>query len=163
MAITDATNTNLTSEVRIRQGAHFQQVPNLIEAGEELANGEFVHLSTIDGKYMLAGPGDRATHCVLKSGEHRITATEIATLSGTVQEGETVMAFTGGPGTVTIPFATHVWAGDQLTINADGYAIQKPPGGGFVIGTAVNDVDLAGESVQFGEAFINLPAQWTAT
>ena len=32
MAITDATYKNLLKQVRIRQGAEFTQIPNLIEA-----------------------------------------------------------------------------------------------------------------------------------
>lgn len=162
MSITDAANTNLTGEVRIRAGSHFQQLPNLIEAAEDFANGQFVFLSTIDGKYSGASQNERATHCVIKSGEPRLLATEIATLSGIVQAGETVMAFTGGPGTVTIPFATDVSKGDELMINADGYAVVRPSGtAAFAIGTATEDVTIpVGMTTEWGEAFITLPAQW---
>ncbi len=162
MAITDSTFKNLTNEVRIRQGSKFEQIPNLVEAGEELADGQFVHISDVDGKYATANQTTAATHCVLKSGQNRLTATEIATLTGSVQEGEPVMAFTGGPGTADIPIAGIVSKGDELTLNNNGYAVRRySTENAYLIGVANEDVNGTSDAPVMGEVFIDLPAKYS--
>jgi len=136
-----------------------QDVPNLVEASEELADGMFVHLTT-DGKYAKAGVSIAATHLVVKSGEPRITALEVVNLTGTIQAGEPIVALTGGPATVDIPFAGDVHKGDELAVDADGYAVGRT-GAAFCIGIANADVSIApGDTLAWGEAFITLPATW---
>lgn len=66
MGITDF--GNLTKEVRIRQGSLFQQVPNFVMAGQDLADGQFVNYGG-EGEYFLASSTTPATHLVLKSGD----------------------------------------------------------------------------------------------
>lgn len=161
MSLTDTTFSNLTGEVRIRQGAAFQQIPNLVEAGENLANGQFVQLSEDGGQFRNASQTTAATHLVLKSAEPRITAEEIATLTGSVVEGESVMAITGGPGTVDIPFAGNVNAGDELMVNSQGYAVRKS-GAAFVVGVATQTVIVSGATA-VGTALLTLPATWRAS
>ena len=75
-----------------------------------------------------------------------------------------MVALTGGPGTVTIPFASDVSQGDEITVNNEGYAIRRPTGeAAYVVGIANETVTLAaGESIQWGEAFITLPAPYRA-
>ena len=162
MAITDATYKNLLKQVRIRQGAEFTQIPNLIEAGEELADGQFVYISDIDGKFVIASRTIAATHCVLKSANPRLTASEIAAYSGSVQEGEPVMAFTGGPGTVDIPIADDVSVGDELTLDNNGYATKRIISeNAYVIGIANEAVSGTADDPVMGEAFITLPARYS--
>lgn len=163
MAIQDVTY----NEVRIRQGSAFQQIPNYTTAGEALADGQFIALAD-DGEYYKASPEIRATHIVQRSGVARVTPQEIVSYRGIVQQGEPVMAFTGS-GTATIPFAMDVHAGDQLTVDADGYAIGwYPLDGGYeadayIVGHAINDVTISeGETLAWGDAFINLPAQFAS-
>jgi hypothetical protein len=159
MSIT--TFNNPTGEVRIREGSKFQQIPNLVEAAELLADGMFVYLGAA-GKYYRASQTEPATHFVLKSGEPRITSTEITDLIGTVQIGEPVMAMTGGPGTVTIPFAGTVSIGDELMVNANGYAVRRTNGqAAYVIGVANESITVTSGTVS-GEALITLPAQYRA-
>lgn len=160
MSITDFSNESL--EVRIRQGAMFQQIPNLIEAGADLADGMFVRL--VGNAYAKASAAYPATHLVLKSGEPRLTASEIESV-GFVHEGEPVIAITGGPGTVTIPIAESVTAGDELTVGDEGYAVKKVLGvDAFVVGIAAEDATLPpGDSVIFANALVTLPAQFRTT
>ena len=150
------------NEVRIRtgNGTTLQQVPNFVIAGEELRDGQFVTYGA-DGKYWVCGPGDRATHFVKRSGEKRNSIQEIANDIGKVKAGEPVMAFSGS-GVVRIPFGTEVSAGDQLTVGADGYAVQQDPAyAGYIIGQAVEDVTIPeGATVGWGDALITLPAQY---
>jgi hypothetical protein len=160
MSLTDY--ANITNEVRIRQGEMLRDVPNLVEAAETLTDGQFVYLTT-DGKYAKASQTVAATHLVIKSGEPRLTAVEIATLTGTVQAGEPVLAVTGGPSTVDIPFAANATKGQELMVNADGFAIPRS-GAAFCIGTANADVTIAdGDTIAWGEAFLSLPATWRAS
>lgn len=161
MAITDFS----TDEVRIRQDAEFIQIPNLIEAGDDLANGQFVFIEATFGTFLKASQDDRATHLVLKSGIGRNTAVEIATLIGIVQKGEPTTALTGGPGIVTIPFKGNVRAGQQLTTDA-GYAVgwsdDSGATGAFVIGEALDDVTVdSSTGIGWGDALLNLPAQFS--
>lgn len=159
MSITDF----VTNEVRIRHETEFTQSPNFVIAGEELADGQFVTLSTSDGNYMLADQDTRATHLVLKSGEARKTAAEITNNLGKVLVDEPVMAVTGGPGIVTIPFAANVIAGQDLTLDATGYAIpwdsDTGATGAFIVGKALETVTGTSTADRWGDAFLNLPAQ----
>lgn len=161
MSITEFT----IEEVRIRNGGNFTQVPNFVTAGETLADGQFVILSTNeDGSYMLpAGQNDRVTHFVEKSGTPRVTANAIATLTGTVQVGEPVMAHTG-IGVAQIPFAESAVAHQTLTVNGSGYAVpwdsDTGATGAFIIGSAVEDVIVVDGNV-WADAFIDLPAKWS--
>lgn len=161
MAITDSTFSNLTGEVRIRQGSRFQDIPNLIEAGEDLEVGMFAYISD-DGKFYTASQTTPATHLVIKSGEPRLTHTEIVTLTGLVQAGEPVMATTG-QGTATIPIASDVVAGDELTVDANGYATRRNASqAAEVIGQALETVTVAaGNTYAWGTALIYLPARYS--
>lgn len=148
------------NEVRIRQGEHFQQIPNFIIATEALVDGQFVYLDS-SGGYSKASSSNAATHFVKRSGEKRHSIEEINTLIGTVQAGEPVMAITG-QGTVTIPFASNVNVGDQLVVS-NGYAVKYTAGADYIIGQALEDVVIAdGETVEWGDALINLPATYKA-
>lgn len=151
------------NEVRIRQGSNFQQIPNFVVAAEELADGQFVAYGE-DGQYHKCISAQRATHLVKRAGRARNTIDEITDLTGIVQEGEPVMALTG-MGTVTIPFASNVSPGDPLVVD-DGYAVlydQAYFGDAYIIGHATETVTLPeGETIAWGEAFINLPAQYHA-
>jgi len=156
--------TDLTfNEVRIRQGAEFTQVPNFIVAGEELADGQFVYLSSMEGQFLKASQDERATHLVLDSGQNRITVDDIADKTGKVLEGEPTRAITG-LGTVQIPLESDVVNGQALSVNKNGYAVawSKDSGsaGAFIVGTALEDM-IADPYTGFawGDCFINLPAQ----
>lgn len=162
MAITDSEFANLTGEIRIRQGAAFQQIPNLVEAGEDLLDGMFVEMTSDGTFHKCNGATTAPTHLVLKSAEPRLTAVEVAELTGTIQDGEPTLSITGGPGTVDIPFASNVTQGDELTTNLSGFAVRRT-GASFCIGVANADVSLNGEDTAIGEAFITLPATWRAS
>lgn len=155
MALTDLTY----NEVRIRQGSHFQQVPNFVIAAETLADGQFVYLNS-SGEYAKASSSNRATHFVKRAGVARNSIEEIATYTGTVQAGEPTMAFTG-TGTVTIPFGASVTAGDQLVVSG-GYAVPYSAGADFIVGQALEDVSVSTAGDASGEALIALPAEYTA-
>lgn len=152
-------------EVRIRQDAEFIDVPNNVQAGEALKDGQFVELTTPDGRYRkVTGQDDTATHLVIKSGTSRKTPTEIANLIGIVQEGEPVLTVTGGPGVVTIPFSGSVINGQELTVER-GYAVpwSKDTGatGAYLVGRALEDVSVADGEIAWGDALITLPAQFS--
>lgn len=161
MSITDFS----IEEVRIRNGSNFTQIPNFTVAGEQLADGQFVILSTNeDGSFMLpAGQNDRVTHFVEKSGVARVTAQEIADTTGLVLVGEPVLAHTG-IGVARIPFAESVVANQTLTVNDNGYAVpwsaDTGATGAFIIGSAVEDVTVI-DNNQWGDAFIDLPAKYS--
>lgn len=154
MSITDSNFENLSGETRIRQGSEFTQIPNLVPAGEQLTAGQFCRIQ--DGAFYKSM---QPTHLILKSGEPRITPFEVSTITGNiVLEGEPTLAVTGGPGTATIPFATSVYSGDLLVVNADGYAVRKSPNvAGYVIGAALADVIVTGNTLEWGDAMITLP------
>lgn len=152
-------------EVRVRAGSQFSQVPNMVLAGELLADGQFVTLSSPDGTYSKASQDIRATHIVKDAGVPRITADEISNKIGTVQIGEPTMALTGW-GSITLPFASNVTNGQTLSVNANGYAVawtaDSGETGAFVIGKANEDVTIEdGETLAWGEAIIDLPAKWS--
>jgi hypothetical protein len=155
-------------EVRIRQGSDFQQVPNFVVAAEALLDGQFVTY-TFDGQYhKTLSATERATHFVQRSGVARVTVDEIRNQTGKVQQGEPVMAHTGS-GTVTIPFASNVFAGQELVVE-DGYAVglemgaYAPADFVYVIGRALADVTIEeGATLAWGDAHITLPAQMTVT
>ena len=164
MGITDFS----TNEVRIRQGSEFTAIPNFQTAGETLADGQFVYRAT-EGTVLKAGQDTRATHLVLKSGEARKTATEIATLIGTVVSGEPVLAITG-TGTVTIPFGYDVTEGQELTVDSNGYATpwstdesDVSPTGAYVVGRALENITADADGNRWGIALITLPAQYSPT
>ena len=156
MSISDF--TNLTGEIRIRLGAMYQQIPNNVQAGEALQDGQFVYLST-GGRYYLASPTECATHLVLKSGVPRVSCVDIQK-TGSVETGEPVMAVTGGPGTVEIPVAASVVKGIELTVNAEGWATPRTALAGYCIGYALEDVTVTGATPVMCECFITLPAKY---
>lgn len=162
MAITDFQ----TNEVRLLQENEFTQIPNHKTAGELLADGQFVYLSTSDGRYLKANQDTRATHLVLKSGMERKTATEIANLLRTVQTDEPVLTVTG-LGSATIPFGADVTEGQDLTVDANGYAIpwnaDSGDVGAYIIGKALETVNGTSVSDRWGDAFLTLPAQFSQT
>lgn len=158
MGITDSQFENLSGETRIRQGSEFVQIPNHVPAGEQLTGGQFCRMQ--DGAFYKSM---QPTHLILKSGEPRITPYEVSTITGNiVLEGEPTLAVSGGPGVVTIPFQTTVYNGDLLTVSADGYAVKKT-GAGFVIGTAMEDIIVTGNDLEWGDAMITLPAAYNAS
>ena len=155
MGITDFS----TNEVRIRQGSEFTAIPNFQTAGETLADGQFVYRAT-EGTVLKAGQDTRATHLVLKSGEARKTATEIATL---------ILAITG-TSTVTIPFGYDVTEGQELTVDSNGYATpwstdesDVSPTGAYVVGRALENITADADGNRWGIALITLPAQYSPT
>ena len=161
MGITD---TQPTNEVRVRSDALFQQVPNNVEAAEAMVDGQFVALTEPDGRFTLVSNQDEgASHLALKSGVGRFTHADITNLTGAIQEGEPVMALTGGPGVVRIPFASDVVAGQDLTVEA-GYAVSwsdTGATGAFVVGKSLEDLTIPdGETVVWGDAWIHLPAKY---
>ena len=112
--------------------------------------------------FELASQAVAATHCVIKSGNPRLTATEIAAYSGSVQEGEPVIAITGGPGTVDIPIAANVSVGDELTLDDNGYATKRVTSeNAYVVGIANEDVNGTADNPVMGEVFITLPARYS--
>ena len=158
MSITSSQFENLSGETRIRQGSEFVQIPNLVPAGEQLTAGQFVRMQ--DGAFYKSM---QPTHLVLKSGEPRITPFEVSSITGNiVLEGEPTLAVTAGPGVVTIPFQTTVYTGDLLTVSVDGYAVKKT-GAGYVIGTAMEDMIVTGNNLEWGNAMITLPAAYNAS
>jgi hypothetical protein len=160
MAITDLT----TNEVRLLQEHEFTQSPNFRTAGEILADGQFVYLSTSSGRYLKASQDIRATHLVLKSGMERKTASEISTLFGTVQTDEPVLAVMG-TGMATIPFGGDVAEGQDLTLDANGYAVpwdaDSGDAGAFIVGKALETVVGSTTADRWGDALLTLPAQYS--
>lgn len=159
MAITDTTYQNLTSEVRVLQIGTLQAIPNRITASEELADGMFVMLGA-DQTFEIPATNHAATHLVLKSGEPRLTAIEIANNMGRVLEGEPVMALGSGSGTVSIPFAQSITSGEEITVNVYGYAVPRSGSACYVVGVANEDVTVQIGAVAFGEAVLSLPATY---
>lgn len=157
MSITDSQFENLSGECRLRQASEFTQIPNLTPAGEQLTAGQFCRMQ--DGAFYKSM---QPTHLILKSGEPRITPYEVSTVTGNVVlENEPCIAVTGGPGTATIPFAGTVYSGDLLVANADGYAVRKTANTpGYVIGSALEDIVVTGNALQWGDAYLTLPAAY---
>jgi hypothetical protein len=156
---------NLTSEVRIRHGSQFQQMPNFIVAGQQIQNGTFVYLHNDDAgevEYWHATRLTPATHLVIKSGVPRLTHDDIVNFSEVVNIGEPAMTVTGY-GTATIPFAATATAGQELTLNDNGFAIPRTPGqASYLVGTALQDVVVPSGEAVLSDALINLPAKYSA-
>lgn len=145
-----------TNEVRIRDAEAFSQIPNNTPYGDATAIdvGAFAQIGVgNDGNaaYFTVGAGEMASHLLVK-----------ATPAATVREiamGEPVQAITGGPGRVTIPFATSATVGAKLTTNENGYAVPWTAGNDLhIVGESLDTVVIEpGETFGWGDALITLP------
>lgn len=150
-----------TNEVRIRNDQHFIAAPNNLLAGEAMQAGVFVQIGA-QNRYYTVGHTERASHLIIRNGQ--VDADDPLSIA----EGELVLAISGGPGRVMIPFASDMVEGQKLTTNADGYAVGWDSGtsgtAAHIIGEALEDVTVDAETgLGWGEAFISLPSSVIST
>lgn len=142
-----------TDEVRIRHEQQFIQAPNNQTAGEAMGVGVFCQIGA-DNKYFAVAHTERASHLVVKS----VNAATV----GSIASGEQVLAITGGPGIVRIPFKSDVVAGRKITTDADGFAVawdeSTSSTDAHIVGSALEDLTLDEDGIAWGDALLSLPS-----
>jgi hypothetical protein len=150
-----------TDEIRIRQDHLFIQSPNNTQAGEDLSAGQFAQLGA-DAEYYAVGAGEFASHLIIRSAKKKDPADW-----GTIDEGDPVIAITGGPGIVTIPVRSTVTAGQKLTTNANGYAVawsdDTSGTAAHIVGEALADVTTLEDGIGWVDVLLNLPSSVIST